>query len=113
VHGVKVTLNGTPLARRYDIQTVTRTGLEWGLVGPVRGGQCSLSAAISGHWLFVDPFCNGNKIGSLIPKRRLSRVESGGGSGGDRQIEPFLHQVDMSCPVHKSTDAPGYRAKSR
>jgi hypothetical protein len=26
VHGVKVTLNGTPLARRYDIQTVTRTG---------------------------------------------------------------------------------------
>ena len=26
MHGVKVTLNGTPLARRYDIQTVTRTG---------------------------------------------------------------------------------------
>jgi hypothetical protein len=56
---VKVTLNGTPLARRYDIQTVTRTGLEWGLVGPFRGSQCSLLAAIGGHWLFVDPFCDG------------------------------------------------------
>jgi hypothetical protein len=42
MHGVKVTVKGTPLAPRYDIQTVTRTGLEWGLVGPVRGSQCSL-----------------------------------------------------------------------
>jgi hypothetical protein len=82
------------------------------LLVPSAAASASFSAAISGHWLFVDPFCNGNKIGSLIPKRRLSRVESDGGSGGDRQIEPFLHYVGMTCPVHKSTDAPGYRAKS-
>jgi hypothetical protein len=61
---------------------------------PSAAASARFSAAISEHWLFVDPFWNGNKIGSLIAKRRLTRVESGGGSGGDRQIGPFLHQVD-------------------
>ena len=111
--GVKATLNGTRWPDGLDIQTVTRTAWNGVLLVPSAAASACFSAVVSGHRLFVDPFCNGNKIGSLIPKRRLSRVESRGRSGDDRQIKPFLHQVDMSCPVHKSTDAPGYRAKSR
>ena len=32
--GVKVTVNGAPLASRNDIRCFTHTGFEWGFVGP-------------------------------------------------------------------------------
>lgn len=45
--GVKVTVNGTPLASRNDIRSFTHTGFEWGFVGP--GPQQLALALLADH----------------------------------------------------------------
>jgi hypothetical protein len=45
--GVKVTVDHIPLASRNDIRSFTRTGLEWGFVGP--GPQQLALALLADH----------------------------------------------------------------